>query len=213
VSSATTILTILDPGVRAAFPRWSEPWEGWENELYLDAHKPVAIMTIGVGCAIQSLDDALALPFRLSDGSPASASAIAAEWARVRAMPGGLLAVDYRNPDALHALALADDAIEALVFQRLDADVAVLARFWPAFSTFPPAAQQALAGMAWALGVGPEDPGLTSPEWPHLHAAVSRQDWPGAAAQCAMKGPGLVGRNAAQKALFLQAAGAGAGAA
>jgi GH24 family phage-related lysozyme (muramidase) len=187
----------LDPTVRDAFPRWVAQWEGVAHALYLDVHKP-PLVTTAIGLMIPTLAACQRLPWQCA-GRPATADEINDDWATVRSMRGGQLAEVYASKLRCR---LTDDAIEAATVAQLDADVALLERRWPAFASFPQGVQQALCGMGWALGAGAQRPGLCSPEWPHLQAAIDRQDWSEAAAQCAIT-TSPDSRNESHRALFL----------
>lgn len=189
----------IDPTVRACWCAFTERFEGRIPWLYLDAHKPDPIATVGLGCALLTVHMSSGLPWLYPDGTPAGEGDIIADWQRVTAIPGGLVAWHYRSAEGLH---LDDSTIDALALTRLDADVVALTSRWPEFASFPAPAQQALASMAYALGVGARPPGLLSPEWPRLQASVDAQNWLQSAFECRMEGPGLEGRNAANLALF-----------
>ena len=139
----------------------------------------------------------------------ASPAEVATEWHRVASLPPARVWTYYIDP--VHGLHLAADELERVVLERLDQFAATLADFWPAWSTFPPEAQQALLSIAWAVGVGTAGFGLTGPRWPHLHAAVVALDWRAAADAgviSATNNPGVIPRNKANAALFMQAAAA-----
>ncbi len=186
------------PSVRAGFPAFTSKFEGRVPFMYLDIK---GFVTCAVGNLIDPMALALPLPWLLPDDTAASQDQIAAEWERVKAMPAGLVASRYSSPSGLH---LDDAGIDALVFAHLDADAQVLARTFPDFPTFPAAAQQAILSMSWAMGSG------FPARWPLFSASVRAQDWRACAENCsisAVGNPGVVPRNDANKALFLQAAG------
>lgn len=199
------VLDVLDPTVRRGFEAWTSRFEGFAHTMYLDVR---GYPTTGAGDILLSAAAACALPWQHGDGSPADAGEIATEYALVHAMPAGRAWTFYAA--GRDALRLDDDAISTLVLRRLDADVATLAAYWPAFASFPAPAQQALCSLAWAVGASAAGSGLTGPTWPHLHAAVAAQDWHEAARAGVLStvgNPGVGPRNVATAALFEQAAG------
>jgi GH24 family phage-related lysozyme (muramidase) len=185
------------PEVRAGFPAFTARFEGRIAWMYCDIK---GLVTTGVGNLIDPIGLAIGLPWLRPDGSRASEDEIRAEWARVKAMGGGLVASRYRSDTGLH---LDDDAIDALVLSHLDGDAQVLAVTFPDFPTFPGQAQTAILSMSWAMGAG------FPARWPLFSAAVRARDWARCAATCAInaKGnPGVAPRNDADRQLFLQAA-------
>jgi hypothetical protein len=191
-------VSALRPEVRAGWCAFNAGPEGREAHMYRDT---VGLVTTGIGCLIDPVELAVPLPWQHGGGTPAGEAAIRAEWLIVKAMPAGRLARSYLAPGSL---LLPDDAIDALALQRLEGIGATLAAFWPDFASFPWQAQQALCSLAYGVGASSEGHGLTGPEWPHLQAAVGRQDW----AACALEGvlKGNERRNAANAALFREAA-------
>lgn len=194
---------ILDPRVVAAWPGLTEPLEGRVSWMYLDVR---GLVTTGLGCLLASDPDAVALPWEHASGHAATSEEIRAEWWAVRAMRPGMLAAHYREPGAL---ILPDAAVDDLARQRLSADAAILDARW-GLADWPSAAQAATCALAWAVGAGASENGLTGPTWPHLHAALGSQDWLAAAlaGQLRVKGnPGVAPRNLVVMALFRLAAG------
>jgi hypothetical protein len=190
----------LRPEVLAGWVAFTEPFEGRIHWPYLDTHEP-PIVTVGLGCALLSLASFLAQPWLTEAGSPAGEWDIRSAWSALEDMAPGRVASYYRYPGCLH---LDDDAIDALALARLEGIAATLAAYWPAFPSFPAAAQQALCSLAYAVGDGDTGHGLTGPEWPHLQAAVARQDWQACAAEGVLRGNAR--RNDANVALFREAA-------
>lgn len=188
---------ILPESIRSTWRAWNAPFEGTVDHLYLDTHDP-PLVTIGVGNLVDPVGTALSLPFMRPDGSPASRVEILAEWSRVKAMRGGLRADLYASPTGLH---LEDDAITALVLDRLDANAAILAREFPGFADWPASAQAGASSVAWACGAG------WPRSWPHLSAACRSQAWVLASECCEIKANAA--RSTATAQLFRDAADAG----
>jgi len=170
--------------------------EGTIDHFYLDTRGNV---TVGVGQLVATVAFAQTLPLiDRASGQPASAEAIAAEFANVAAQAPGLIASRYRP---FTQLALPAAAIEQLLEQRVDEFVRDLGGKLDDFERFPDPAQEALMDMAFNLGVG----GLTR-KFPKLIGAAQRQDWGSCAAECDRRGINDE-RNAATRALFQRAAG------
>lgn len=196
-------MTLIHPDVVADWIAFNAPLEGRVSHAYLDVR---GLVTVGVGNLIDPFSLALSLPWQHPDGTPATADEVALDWRRVKSLPHYWTAWRYAGS---RPLVLSDEAIDALVMRQLHANARILAAFFPDFATFPPPAQQALLSLAWACGAGSERPGVTSPEWPRLQAAVRRRAWLEAADQCAIRSTrnaGVVPRNRANRALLLQAA-------
>lgn len=196
-------MSLIAPEVIAGWRSFTAPLEGVFAHAYLCVKGKV---TVGLGNMIEPLSVALHLPWKRLDGTMASREEIEADFARVKSLPAGMLAHRYAGS---HPLRLDDAAVDELVRRQLEANAAALTTRWPAFPSFPPAAQWALLSMAWAVGTGSKRPGLTSSEWPKLQAAVDAEDWKEAAEECAISTEGNAGvepRNRAQRELFLRAA-------
>lgn len=195
--------TLIHPDVIAGFRDFSARFEGVIDHLYLDVE---GLPTTGIGFLVSSVEASLLLPWVTAEGDIASDDAIRADYERVKAMPKAMLAHRYANAGALR---LTNEAVDALLLERLEANAEILAAFFPGFADFPAPAQWALLSMAWACGAGNVKPGVTSAEWPRLQAAVRARDWLAAAEECAITTAGNAGiapRNTSDRALFLEAA-------
>jgi GH24 family phage-related lysozyme (muramidase) len=160
-----------------------ERFEGRKAYVYNDNAVPPN-RTVGVGCMLKDAATACLLPFRnTSAGRSATREEIAADFARVEAMPGGLAASRYQGPPGIE---LSDDDITSLGIANLRNEFlpGILA-LCPSFDDFPQPAQSALIDMAWNLGLGAartathKATGLHG--FPSLLAACSRGDWATAA--------------------------------
>jgi hypothetical protein len=138
------------PVVRSSFIPWNAQFEGRIPWMYLDAKGKV---TTGIGWLIDSLADAIALPWQQPDGSRASAADITAAWTKVHAAQQ-LKGIGGAQPAFrdLTGLRLPDDAIDVLTLARFDANDALLRSFFPGFDGFPADAQRVIHSMAWAMG-------------------------------------------------------------
>jgi GH24 family phage-related lysozyme (muramidase) len=186
--------------VLAVWWSFSARFEGVVDHCYLDVRR---LVTIGVGNLIDPRERALALPFVWrGSGRPATRIDIEAEWdalkhhrdaARIARLGAGEAA-------KVCQLRLEPPALRQLVQARLDANVAHLARRWPAFWSWPAPAQLALCSWAWAGGPGQP--------FPKMSAHLAREDFAAAAEEIRLNdtdNPGLTPRNAANRALLLQA--------
>ena len=201
--------------VRDLFIGFSIPKEGRLARMYVDTKN---LVTTGVGNLIDPAGLALGLPWLRADGTHANRQEILAEWQRVKSSACG----DYR--DALKCawagtgkvcfahkgwtastkgspLHLSEEAIDALVYAKLDQMWDFMKRWLPDLESWPMDAALALCSMSWALG-----PAFYT-RWPTFTAAAKRRDFLTCSNECRMQGQGtIVQRNAANKALFLNAA-------
>lgn len=176
---------------------FSEKFEGSLRFMYLDVK---GLVTTGIGNLIDSVDEAMALPFCHPDGTPAARSEIAIEWRAVKARQdwklrgGGVFGTITR-------LRLTPAGVESLVLSKLDLNDRLLEKRFPDLPDWPADAQLALHSLAWACG--------TAFRFPKLEAALKARDWAKAAVECRMNeagNPGLKPRNVANKLLFENAA-------
>jgi GH24 family phage-related lysozyme (muramidase) len=135
-------------------------------------------VTIGIGHAIQTADDAVKLAWQV-DGRAATPGEIQADYARVAASDQGLLASRYA---ALSQVRMPNDAIDALASSDVDSFWSQIAAKVPGFAGYPDCVQSALFDMAFNLGVG----GLLG--FHNLLAACAAGDWTTAANECHRRG-------------------------
>lgn len=192
--------SLVHPSVLGRWLAYTRRYEGCERSFYRCVANRV---TIGDGCIAEPIELALAMPLRRADGQLATPEEIRAEWEKIKRAPG----LDQQGAWGARKLAtlhLEDEAIEALTWQRFRATATELAHRYPGFPAWPAAAQLATLGMAWALG--------TDKLWKlfvRWRAAVTAEDWAGAAAECRILeegNAGVVKRNQANRALFSFAA-------
>jgi GH24 family phage-related lysozyme (muramidase) len=199
----------IHPEVLARWAAFSEPLEGRIPWLYLDVK---GLATVGVGCLIDNPIVSQSLPWSRADGDLATAIEIVADWKRVLSIGQTTgtsprrTANHYYSPHGLH---LTDAAIDALMRKRLQANARVLALRFPAFPDWPWQAQMGALSLCWAVGTGTTRPGLLSPEWPKLQAALRARDWATCARECGIstvRNAGVAARNEANRRLFEEAA-------
>jgi len=188
-------------------------WEGNVLYLYLDSDDP-ANPTTGNGYLVPSLEVSQTLAWLNGDGSPATAEQIAADWARVGAMPGNRLASFYHCAESL---LLAQASVDALTRSKVQGFDTQLRALLPGYDGFPDAAKIGLLDMAMNLGIGrPAQNGRPATglhAYQHFLAAVNAAppDWNTAAAQCGRNtaDPAFAARNAWTVQQFQAAAQAG----
>lgn len=179
------------------------PEEGRTNYMYLDNRRvnglPAPLVTIGIGCAIP-VTEVTSLEFILGD-RPATASEILSDYHALLLAPFGRKASFY---EPLTTVRLTDRGIEALIEQRFADFSKSLHTIFPDFSTYPKTAKAGCLELIYGLGAA----GLAAPHYPMFRAAVQARDWVKAAAECASNAnlTAYDKRNAARKALFIQAA-------
>jgi hypothetical protein len=194
--------------VQSSFPTFSQQFEGRVAYMYVDVKQ---LVTVGVGNLIDPVAVAQALPFRFKNkpginapGSPATPDQITAEWQTIK-NDLSLATRGFKACEPITQLELSDDAIDALIIDRLTKNESFLKRqqWFQNFETWPADAQLGLLSMSWAMGPG--GPGA----FPQFRAACQNLDFKTAAAECKMNeagNPGLIPRNQANVTLFSNAA-------
>jgi len=167
-------------------------FEGAISWMYRDTAGRV---TVAVGLMLPYPDAACALPFLLADRA-ASHDEIAADYARVAAIPVGNTAAFYRHP-ASPELAAAE--IDAQLRSVLTSFESGLRTRLAGYDHLPDPIKLALLDMTYNLGLG----GLFH-DYPKLLEAVEAGAWAQAAGECLRHGIGDA-RNAWTKAQFLSA--------
>lgn len=166
--------------------------------MYLDVK---GLVTSGIGNLLDPVALALSLPWKHTDGTPATQEEIYAEWGYVKSrkdmakMGGGAFA-------KITKLRLSDADIATLVINKAREMEAYLQAHYPTYNQWPADAQLGLLSMAWAMG-----PAF---HFPRFQAAVNRAvpDFNAASQQCLIYDPGnpIGGRNGANQLLFKNAA-------
>lgn len=188
------------------YHEFSAPLEGRVSKMYCDVF---GLITTGVGNLINTQAEALALPWLLADGSPASKADVLADFNLCRANAAKFAKLKWSVYAGQLRCHLSDAAIDELVKTVLARNESYMRRAFPEWDKFPADAQLACLSMAWAVGAG----------WPakfvNCTNAIRRQDWEGAVASCKIRegtpgqpdwNPGVVPRNAKNRFLFHNAA-------
>jgi GH24 family phage-related lysozyme (muramidase) len=173
-----------------------EIFEGTVPWMYLDTK---GFVTVGVGELLASVDKAGTLAFVDPDGEPCAQEAILNEFNRVSALVPAKVAAFYRSPTSP---VLPHAAIDTLLMNHLNFFDGQLAARFGNYAGFPDPAKLGLLDMIYNLG----QVGLFQ-HFPHFTAAVDKQDWLGAAANCHRVGPSQA-RNDWTRQQFLAAAAA-----
>jgi len=189
----------MHDAVKAAWHAFSEPLEGSVHWMYLDVR---GLVTTGVGNLIDPVSEALKLPWKYKDGTPATKDAIAKAWRALKSQPE-LSKRHYRYAERITNLYLSDEDIDALVDQRMRSNEEYFAKTLVGFASFPADAQLAIHSMAWAVGAG------FTAKFPNFTRAAVTQDWVAARAACLIRtagNPGVVPRNKQNQLCFDNAA-------
>jgi len=141
----------------------------------------VGKVTVGVGLMLPDAKAAQALPFIVGTRS-ATPEEIAAEYARVDAMPIGRASAFYKTPTSLLLTQQTIDAKLTSVLAGFEAD---LRAQFPHYDTLPDGVKMALLDMIYNLG-----PAGLFKGFPHLVAAIQTGAWTQAAEHCIRRGPG-----------------------
>ena len=154
--------------------------EGIADWFYLDQHTPNPIVTTAVGCALFTIDAALALDCIHQDGSPASDDDVRRAWIAVNARPD--LAPKGGNAfRELTTVRLTKASVDGLVSQKIAQFEAQLRPHFPGYDDAPDKAQEGLLRLAWATGAA-----AFVEMWPRFTAAFNAQQWAVCAKECAI---------------------------
>ena len=140
----------------------------------------VGKITVGVGLMLPDAKAAQALPFLLNNRA-ATPEEIAAEYARVDALPQGRAAAAYKT---LTSLELTQQTIDAKLLAVLENFETNLRIKFPHYDTFPETIKLALLDMIYNLG-----PQGLFRGFPHLISAIQTGNWSLAADHCTRRGP------------------------
>lgn len=188
----------LTDEVRDIFVPFTAQYEGTVPWLYLDV---LGLVTVAIGVLVDPMWLATSLPFVDKDtGAPAGQVEIADEWMRIKNHKE-LAQKGHRAAQSLCQLRLTTDGVHRVVVRKLDQMAEHLGRRFPGIALWPVAAKIAVLSVSWACG-----PGF---RFPKLEAALLASDFATAAEECEINtagNPGVVPRNAANKALLLEAA-------
>lgn len=179
---------------------FSAPLEGRVPTMYCDC---LGLITTGVGNLINTLPQALALPWLLADGTKADQSDVSRDWHLLHDNAQHYAKFAWKVYTKELRCRLPDAAIDALVQRTMAANEAIFRTRWPAYDTFPADAQLAMMSMAWSVG------GAFYQKFGNLAACIDRQDWEGCVASCKIReegNPGVVPRNAKNRFCFHNAA-------
>jgi GH24 family phage-related lysozyme (muramidase) len=152
-------------------------FEGCVPWMYRDT---VGKVTVGVGLMLPDAKAAQSLPFILGTRT-ATLEEIAAEYARVDALPLGHASAFYKTPTSLQ---LTPQTIDAKLSSVLEGFEANLRTEFPHYDALPDGVKMALLDMIYNLG-----PAGLFKGFPHLVAAVQTGAWAQAAEHCMRRGP------------------------
>jgi GH24 family phage-related lysozyme (muramidase) len=190
----------MHPSVLAKWHAFSEPLEGRVHGLYVDV---LGFLTTGVGNLVDPIDAALALPWKLPDGSLASEAQIRADWERLKSDSERLKRLNHKHALELTTIRLTDEDIDALVRKRLAEHERDFVRTFTRFDDMPADAQLGIHSLAWAVGSG------FTQKFPTFTRAALAGNWRQAAAVAKIReegNPGVVPRNKANRLCFENAA-------
>jgi len=140
--------------------------EGCVPWMYLDTAKPPNV-TVGKGHLITDAAAAQKLGFMAGDRA-ATAEEVAAEFAKVAALPGGHTADYYK---AYTALRLSADRIDAILSDDIAVHEAEIRAKLPAFDSWPETVQEAVFDIGFNCGIA----GLLG--FHRMLAAIAQHDW------------------------------------
>ena len=155
-----------------------EEFEGSIPWMYRDT---VGKVTVGVGLMLPNAAAACRLPFQMN-GVPATEAQIAAEFARVDALPMGRAALFYRAPGKPELTPTEIDSLLRTVLAGFESE---LRNALPGYDALPDGVKLALLDMIYNLG-----PAGLLKGFPKMMAAIDKGDWAKAATCCERRGPG-----------------------
>ncbi len=186
---------------------FSADLEGRVPVMYCDVF---GYITTGVGNLINTLAQALALPWLLADGTKASPADIKADFDLCRANATAWAKLKWTVYAPKLRCHLSEDAIDDLVKRQLAANETTYRKRWPKYDEFSADAKIAIHSMGWAVGAG------FYVKFGNLAKCIDAEDWAGAAASCKIRDGldtpqksddnlGIVPRNKRNKLLFANA--------
>jgi GH24 family phage-related lysozyme (muramidase) len=191
---------VIHPAVARAFFSFSEQFEGYVLSPYLDVK---GLVTVGVGNLIDPIGAALALPWKLPDGSLAPPAVVSEQWLRLKARQD-LKRLHWKYAAGLTSIRLTTADVDALVAAKLMANADYMQthyfQYWP---DWPADAQLGVSSMAWACG-----PAFPT-KFGNFTGFAKKQDWKNAGLCSAIRtegNPGIIPRNKANLLLFNNAA-------
>lgn len=175
------------------FREYSVRFEGLVYWPYLDIK---GLVTVGIGCLIDPVAAALALPWAMEgSGEPATREQVAADWHALKGQPQ-LAKLHYNYARPVTKIRLTDEGVDTLLHQKMASNEAYMRKRLPDFDAWPADAQLFAHSMAWAVGAGWVD------IFKNCTAFLLKGDWDNAAKCAAIKAegnPGIVPRNAANQ--------------
>jgi GH24 family phage-related lysozyme (muramidase) len=170
-------------------------WEGYSPHMFVDETGQV---TTGVGHRLPNAAAAVALPWRhRATNLAATPDEIRSAFERVRAQGPGAKSLSYRFASDL---VLPPGAAGGLAITRVEGELLPgLRRLFVHFDRYPLSAQRALVDIAYTVGLA------DLARFRNLLAACERGDFATAAEHCHRRAARQI-RNAATRALFLEAA-------
>lgn len=179
------------------FISFNRVFEGFTTWFYLDVK---GYVTIGMGNLVDPIVPTL-LKFSDIQGTPVSWSTVLDEWNVVKSMYSYRLkgGYEFRNHTLLRA---STESIETLIKSELCSFETTLKTHFSNWDEYPADGQLGILSMAWALG--PNFP----THWPKFTRLVLDGKWGEAGNESHMSeygNPGIKPRNAANRALFINA--------
>lgn len=177
--------------VKQIFPTFTVRHEGLFLSPYVDIRN---LVTVSAGVLCDPIELAIDLPWMIGERAATHAE-IRDDWQALKSRPE-LKSWTAKKQASLTSIRLTQDASDALVRKRLQANVAYVRKFLRNWDEAPSDAQLASASLFWAVGAGVDKtrPGLVS--------AFNAADWEGCKAHSRIResnNPGVVGRNRDQE--------------
>jgi GH24 family phage-related lysozyme (muramidase) len=183
----------MRPAVEQVFAQYSARHEGAFLSPYLDIR---GLVTCSIGVLIDPIELAIDLPWRIGDRA-ATHVEIRNDWQALKSR-AELKSWTAKKQAPLTSIRLTQEASDALVRKRLNANVAYIRKFLK-WDDAPADAQLGCASLCWAIGAG------LNKTRPAFVAVFNAADWLACKQHAHIRddnNPGVVGRNRDQECCF-----------
>ncbi len=157
----------MRPHVEQIWPAFNEDLEGIFDFMYVDIKR---LVSTAMGIMIEPIELALKLQWMMGDRR-ATLEEVAHDWNEINSREEQLWNVFAPGQAKYTKVRLTPEGIEAIVRDRLYANIAYVKRFFPNWDLWPSDAQLGTASLFWGLGAGLDK------TRPAFVRAANRGDW------------------------------------
>lgn len=142
----------MKPEIPEGWTAFNKDLEGVLYQMYVDV---VGVITVAMGNALFSLEDALSLEFRLSNGMPASRQNVIAAWKTLKNDPAcASKGHKYSEKLSGNQVFLTEESAQKLIAAKLAQHDKAFSKRFKNWDDVPWQAQMAVHSMGWAMGSG-----------------------------------------------------------